>query len=68
MKPTLAYLIGSLIFLICVALGVYYRIPGINHVLADPPQAQHIKHALVFFALGIAALVGARFAATSKAS
>jgi hypothetical protein len=53
---------------VCVALGIYYLIPGINHVLADPPNAQHIKHSIVFFALAIVALIGARFAANSKAS
>jgi hypothetical protein len=67
-KPSTAYLIGGIIALVCVALGIYYLIPGINHVLADPPQAQHIKHTLVFFALAIVALIGARFAANSKAS
>jgi Ca2+/Na+ antiporter len=67
-KPSTAYLIGGIIALVCVALGIYYLIPGINHVLADPPQAQHIKHSIVFFALAIVALVGARFAANAKAS
>ncbi len=68
MKPSMAYLIGAIIFVVCVALGVYYLIPGIYHVLADPPQEQHVKHAIVFFALGIVALIGARFAANAKAS
>jgi hypothetical protein len=68
MKPSVAYLIGGLVFVVCVALGVYYLIPNIPHVLADPPQAQHIKHALVFFALAVVALIGARFAANAKAS
>jgi hypothetical protein len=67
-KPSMAYLIGAIIFVVCVALGVYYLIPGIYHVLADPPQEQHVKHAIVFFALGIVALIGARFAANTKAS
>jgi Ca2+/Na+ antiporter len=67
-KPSTAYLIGGIIALVCIALGIYYLIPGINHVLADPPQTQHIKHTLVFFALAIVALIGARFAANSKAS
>ena len=67
-KPSVAYLIGAIIFVVCVALGVYYLIPGIYHVLADPPQEQHVKHAIVFFALGIVALIGARFAANTKSS
>ncbi len=68
MKPSTADLIGGIIAQVCVALGIYYLIPGINHVLADPPQAQHIKHSIVFFGLAIVALVGARFAANAKAS
>lgn len=68
MKPSTAYLIGGIIFIVCVAIGIYYLIPGINHILADPPQEQHIKHSIVFFALAIAALIGARFAANSRAS
>lgn len=68
MKPSAAYLIGGIVFVVCVALGVYYLIPGVYHVLADPPTASHIKHSLVFFGLAIVALIGARFAANSKAA
>ncbi len=68
MKPSTAYLIGGIVFVVCVAIGVYYLIPGINHVLADPPTASHIKHSLVFFGLAIVAHIGARFAANSKAA
>lgn len=32
MKNT--YLVGGLIAIICVAIGIYYFIPGINHVLS----------------------------------
>jgi hypothetical protein len=69
-KPSTAYLIGGIVFLVCAALGVYYLIPNVYHVLADPPYEQHIKHSLVFFALALVALIGARFAANanSKAS
>jgi hypothetical protein len=65
MKPTTAYLIGGLVFIVCVAIAIYYLIPGINHVMADPPTEQHVKHALVFFALGVVALIGSRFAANA---
>jgi hypothetical protein len=67
-KPSTAYLIGGIVFVVCVAIGVYYLIPGINHVLADPPTATHVKHALVFFGLGVVALIGARFAANAKSA
>ena len=66
MKPSVAYLIGGIVFVLCAALGVYYLIPGVYHVLANPPQATHLKHALVFFALAAVALIGARFAANAN--
>ena len=64
MKP--AYIGGIALFVIFAAIGVYYLIPGINHVLADPPQETHVKHALVFFALAIVSIIGARFVANSS--
>jgi len=67
MKPTQAYLLGGLIFVICVAIGVYYLIPGpVKVLVSDDPTGQHVKHALAFFAVSIVALVGARFVANSQ--
>ena len=65
-----AYLIGGLVAFVCLAIGVYYLIPGINHVLAFSGSATdpHIKHALAFFALAVIALVGARFAANAESA
>ena len=64
-----AYLIGGLVSLVCLAIGVYYLIPGINHVLvSDHPTDRHIKHALAFIALAVIALVGARFAANAESA
>jgi hypothetical protein len=68
MKPSTAYLLGGIVFVVCVAIGIYYLIPGINHVLAEPPTEQHVKHALVFFGLAVVSLIGARFAANSKSN
>jgi len=64
MKP--AYLGGIVLFAVFAAIGIYYLIPGINHVFADPPKEQHIKHALVFFVLAVASVIGARFVANSS--
>jgi hypothetical protein len=63
-----AYLIGGLISLVCLAIAIYYLIPGINHVLtfSGAASARHVKHALVFGALAVLALVGARFAANAE--
>jgi len=61
-----AYLIGGLICVVCLAIGVYYLVPGPTHLLvSDDPTGPHIKHALVFFALAVLSLVGARFAANA---
>lgn len=62
-----AYLFGALGFIIGVAIGVYYLIPGIPKlVVFDDPNGQHVKHALVFFGLGIISLIAARFVANAQ--
>ncbi len=68
MKP--AYIIGGLIFLACVALGIYYLIPipGQVHIGASVPGKRDVTHALAAFVLGIIVLLGARFAANSSKS
>ena len=55
---------------ICVALAIYYAIPGVYHVLtfSGPPTAPALKHVILFAALAGIALVGARFAANSRPS
>ena len=68
MKP--AYLIGGLIFLACVALGIYYLIPtpGHAHIGASVPGKVDVTHAIAAFALGVIVLIGARFVANSSKS
>lgn len=67
MKASSAYLLGALAFIVCVGIGVYYLVPGINHVLvSDHPLDAHIKHALVFFALALVSLAGSRFVANAR--
>jgi len=62
-----AYLIGGVIAAICVLIAVYYLVPGINHVLVSQnPLSRHLKHAVVFLALAVVALIGARFAANAE--
>ncbi|MBV9174254.1 MAG: hypothetical protein JOZ81_29675 [Chloroflexi bacterium] len=47
---------------IAALLGIYYLIPNVYHVLAEPdPMAMHIKHAIAFFAIGVVLLLGGRF-------
>lgn len=42
---------GILLFVIGVAGGIFFLIPGIPHLIAD--SHMHVKHAIAFFALGV---------------
>ena len=42
---------GILLFLVCVAAGIFFLIPGIPHIIAD--SNMHVKHAIAAFALGV---------------
>jgi hypothetical protein len=64
MKP--AYLGGIALLVVFAAIGVYYLIPGpTKFLVSDDPTGVHVKHALVFFALAIVSIIGARFVANS---
>ena len=65
----LAYVGGALLFLAFVAIGIYYLMPGVYHVLVfDDPTGQHVKHALLSFGLALLSLIGARFVANSRSA
>ena len=63
----LAWPIGGLIAVVCIALAIYYALPGVYHpfTFSGTPYTHHYTHAIVFFGLAIVALIGARFAANS---
>ena len=62
-----AYLFGALAFIVFVAIGVFYLVPGpTKPVVFDDPTGIHVKHSLVFFGLGIVSLLAARFAANAQ--
>jgi hypothetical protein len=42
---------GILLFLVGVAGGIFFLIPGIPHLIAD--SNMHVKHAIAAFALGV---------------
>lgn len=42
---------GLLLFVIGIAGGIFFLIPGINHVIADTHP--HLKHAVAAFVLGV---------------
>jgi hypothetical protein len=55
-NPALFY--GAiLVAIVGVALGVFFLIPGVPHVITD--SGQHIKHAILFFGLGVIGIIGA---------
>ncbi|HEU5367334.1 MAG TPA: hypothetical protein VFU69_02675 [Ktedonobacterales bacterium] len=59
------FIIVVLIAIACAGIGVYYLIPGIDHILifsvSGNPRAYHLKHALVFFGLAVLALLAVRY-------
>ncbi len=48
---------GIVLAIVGIALGVFFLIPGINHVIAD--SNVHIKHAILFFGLAVIGIIGA---------
>jgi hypothetical protein len=57
MKNPAIFYGGIVLAIVGIALGIFFLIPGINHVIAD--SQMHIKHALLFFGLGIIGIIGA---------
>ena len=68
MKNPAIFYLGILVAIIGVALGVFFLIPNIPHIIAD--SQMHVKHALAFFALAVVgiliALVNRPKASTSR--
>jgi len=61
MKNNSALFFGTVVIaIICVALAVFYAIPGINHPLVSSnPYGSHIKHVILFSALTVLCIIGA---------
>lgn len=57
-----------LVAIVCVALAVYYIVPGPYHPLtfSGTPTGSHKTHAIVFVALAVFAFLGSRFARSSS--
>ena len=51
MKKQTLFWGGILLFLVGVAAGIFFLIPGIPHLIAD--SSMHIKHAIAAFAVGV---------------
>lgn len=48
--------------IVCIALGIYYLIPGIDHPFTfSASKDSHHTHAIAFFALAVVSFVASRF-------
>jgi hypothetical protein len=58
-----------LVAVVALAMGIWYLIPGVYHplVTSGDANAQHIKHAIAFFAVAVLAAIGSRFVRPSPA-
>jgi hypothetical protein len=57
MKNPALFFGAILLAILGVALGVFFLIPNIPHVIAD--SAVHVKHAILFFGLGVVGIIAA---------
>lgn len=57
MKNPALFFGGIALVIIGIALGVFFLIPGVPHIIAD--SGQHIKHAIVFFCLAVLGVLAA---------
>jgi thiamine transporter ThiT len=48
---------GIVVALVGIVLGVFFLIPGVNHIIAD--SNVHIKHAIAFFCLAVVGILAA---------
>ncbi len=55
-NPTL-FFGGIVLVIIGIALGVFFLIPGVPHIIAD--SNQHLKHAIAFFCLAVLGVLAA---------
>ena len=55
---------------VCLAIGVYYLLPGVYHVLTfdGTPTDPRVKHALLFFGLAVLGVIASRFVGRSSVS
>ncbi|HEU0002952.1 MAG TPA: hypothetical protein VFQ36_18720 [Ktedonobacteraceae bacterium] len=68
MKNPAIFVLGIVVAIIGIALGAFFLVPNINHIITDTQP--HIKHAIAFFALAVVgiliALVNRPKASTTK--
>lgn len=57
MKNPAIFYGAILLTVVGIALGVFFLIPGIPHIITD--SSMHIKHAILSFGLGVVGVIGA---------
>jgi hypothetical protein len=57
MKNPAIFYGGIILAILGIALGIFFLVPGINHVITD--SSMHIKHAILFFGLAVIGIIGA---------
>ncbi len=67
MRGSTLSLLMIVVAIICLALAVFYFIPGPYHpfTFSGTPTGRHTTHAIVFLALAVVAFIGSRFARSS---
>jgi hypothetical protein len=55
MKNPALFFGGIVVLILGIALGIFFLVPNINHVITTPQT--HIKHAAACFILGILGLI-----------
>jgi uncharacterized membrane protein HdeD (DUF308 family) len=55
MKNPALFFGGILLAIIGIALGIFFLLPGVNHIITD--SSTHIKHATGCFVLGILGII-----------
>jgi len=46
---------GIIVAILGIALGIFFLVPGVNHIIAD--SNAHIKHAIAFFGLAVLGII-----------
>ena len=65
MKNPALFFGGIAILILGIALGIFFLVPNVNHIIAD--SAVHTKHAIACFGLGILGLLVALVNRPTKA-
>lgn len=55
MKNPALFFGGIVVAILGIALGVFFLVPNVNHVIADTHM--HIKHAVAFFGLAVLGVI-----------